>query len=172
MFPREFSKIPLLYLASPFTHKSRKVRRERIKAAAKASALLLKQNIMVLSPIALDGPWHEDYTLPCEWKFWESFDKNILERCDALLVLTIDGWDKSVGIKSEIEYAYELNMPIFYVTMEQIEIGDLKILNDYHELIKACHEYKENVLCCKDGCKCHREQKPSLFKRVLNSVGF
>lgn len=158
MYPKEFSKTPMYYLASPFTHKSKKVRKERVKIAAKASALLLKQDVMVISPIALDGPWHDDYGLPCEWgDFWEKFDKNIMERCDGLIVLTVDGWLESVGIQAEIDYAHELGMPVYFITMEDVESFDVK------NLITV-------VQITRDGL--YDEPKPSsgFFKKFLKRI--
>jgi len=117
-------KPTLYYMASPFTHKDEKIQEERYNLATKASVGLLKHGIYVFAPIAYNGSWTR-FELPPDWSFWEPFDKCFVDRCDALLILKIDGWKESVGINAEIEYAKEQGKSIHYVTLEQIESGDL-----------------------------------------------
>jgi hypothetical protein len=58
------------------------------------------------------------YGLPDDWKFWSQQDRRLLEACDELWVLTLDGWQQSVGIQAEIAIARELGKPIRYVSPE------------------------------------------------------
>lgn len=117
----------LFYLASPFTHASKNIRAQRTYEAMIASIKLLQHNIHVFSPIAYNGAWEKTkFNLPCEWPFWENYDKNFLRRCDGFIILQIDGWDTSVGIAAETRYAKEIGLPIFKVTPEDIENGNLK----------------------------------------------
>jgi hypothetical protein len=110
----------LLYLASPYTHQDKKIMHERYLLVDKAAARLLKLGVMTYPPIAMNARWNQYEAFDHTWKAWETFDKNLLERCDGLLVLMIDGWERSIGIASEIEYARSLNMPIGYVTYEDL----------------------------------------------------
>lgn len=119
----------LFYLASPFTHPSKHVRSRRINRVTDVTIRLLRAGIQAFSPISYNGAWERTvYRLPCEWPFWEKYDKNFLKRCDAMIVLKIPGWKESVGVTAEIEYADQLGMPIFYITEEQVvaeQLGDL-----------------------------------------------
>lgn len=45
-------------------------------------------------------------------KFWLEGTKELLRRCDAIIML--EGWENSTGSKGEFEEARKLNMPIFY----------------------------------------------------------
>jgi len=117
---KKFSKTPLLYFANPFTHKSKKVMKERYVKIDRAAARLWKLGVQTYPPIALNARWNQYEEFNHTWDAWEDFDKNLLERCDGLLVLMLDGWEKSVGVNSEIEYARELGLPIGYVTYEDI----------------------------------------------------
>jgi nucleoside 2-deoxyribosyltransferase len=122
----------LFYLASPFTHKSKYVRSRRINKVTDITIRLLRAGIQAFSPIAYNGAWERSvYRLPCEWPFWEKYDKNFLRRCDAIVVLQLPGWDKSVGVTAEIEYAIQLGMPVFYITEEQVVTEQLGELLDY-----------------------------------------
>jgi hypothetical protein len=125
----------LYYLASPYSHADLEVMRTRADVVTKAAVDLLRQNIFVFAPIAYNAPW-EKYHLPSDWTFWQYFDKTFISRSDAIVVLQIDGWEKSVGIAAEIEFAEQSKIPVLYVTLEQIETGDLghldpeKVLED------------------------------------------
>ena len=124
----------LIYLASPYTHKDTKVCRRRYKQVSLSTIHLLQHGIHAFSPINYNGgpEWtRKKHQLPIEWHFWEVYDKNFLDRCDALVILTIDGWDKSVGVAAEIEYAKDLGMPVFYKTTEQILSGDLEDIKEF-----------------------------------------
>jgi hypothetical protein len=94
--------------------------RERYLKIDKAAARLWKHGVMTYPPIALNARWNQYEEFQHTWDAWETFDKNLLERCDGLLVLMLDGWERSVGVQSEIDYARELNMPIGYVTYEDV----------------------------------------------------
>jgi len=78
----------------------------------------------MFSPIAYNVPM-EQFNLPTDWNFWQDYDKAFVKRCDILAVLQIDGWDKSIGVAAEVEYARSLGMNIVYITPEQIANNDL-----------------------------------------------
>lgn len=119
---------PIYYLASPYTHADSVVKKARAEQATEAAVKLLHLGIFVFAPIPYNEPW-EKYNLPGDWAFWCEFDKSFVERCDGgLIVLMLDGWDKSTGVTAEIEFAKSLNLPIFYATLEQIENGDLSFM--------------------------------------------
>lgn len=47
--------------------------------------------------------------------FWLRHDLAILARCDRLIVLQLEGWEQSEGLRREIEFATEKNIPIEYI---------------------------------------------------------
>ena len=114
----------LYYLASPYSHKDREVMNHRAEVVTKAAVDLLNQGVFVFAPIAYNAPW-EKYNLPGDWNFWQEFDKAFVSRMDAVVVLQLDGWDRSTGVTAEVEFAKQNNIPVYYLTLEQIEAGDL-----------------------------------------------
>jgi nucleoside 2-deoxyribosyltransferase len=119
---------PLYYLASPYTHSDETIKKGRARAVTEAAVKLLKLGVFTFAPIAYNEPW-ERHDLPGDWGFWCDFDKSFVERCDAgLIVLMLDGWDRSVGVTAEIEFAKELGYPVYYCTQEQVNTGDLSFL--------------------------------------------
>jgi hypothetical protein len=123
---KQFSTKPLFYLGNPYSHKDKKVMLDRAEKVDRAAARLLKHNIMTYPPIALNSGWTDYEDFHHTWAFWESYDKNYLERCDGLLVLTLDGWKESVGLTSEIAYAKELGIPVVYVSYNDVMDGKIQ----------------------------------------------
>lgn len=122
-------KNTLYYLASPYTHKDIRVRKIRAERATMAAIDLLHQQVFVFAPIPYNAPWEQyDRKIRGDWKFWSKFDKAFIDRCDAVLVLTLDGWKQSVGVQAEIRYAKRQKKPILYISEQQIADGDVEYL--------------------------------------------
>lgn len=112
-------KPPLLwYLSSPHSHEDYAVREARYHAALKTLGELLDQGLMVFSPIVHS---HDLYKLPgwdkrpVDFVLWEKYDTELISRCDGILILMIDGWKESKGIKAEIEICRAQNKPVMYL---------------------------------------------------------
>lgn len=101
----------MIHLASPYSHPSALVRRERFEAACRAAAALLRAGIPVFSPIAHSHPIAQ-HGLPGSWDFWRAVDCEYLRRCDALVLLRLPGWERSVGVHAEVAAARQWGMPI------------------------------------------------------------
>jgi hypothetical protein len=52
---------------------------------------------------------------PQDMEFWMKQCLSILQYAKELVVFKMDGWDESLGIKREIEFAKDLNIPIRYI---------------------------------------------------------
>lgn len=105
----------MLYLASPYTHPHYAIRRARYKAACRVAAKLIQRGHVIFSPIA-HSHGIAKYGLPTNWDFWETQDRWFLQACDAVVILTLDGWQESRGIAGEIAIAKELGKPIRYLS--------------------------------------------------------
>jgi hypothetical protein len=53
-------------------------------------------------------------------EFWGKFDEAFMEKCSEMIILKIDGWENSSGIRREIEFFRKSSRPISF--MEQSEI--------------------------------------------------
>ncbi|MBS0210422.1 MAG: DUF1937 family protein [Planctomycetes bacterium] len=111
----------MIYLASPYSHPSTAVRERRFEEACRAAATLLRSGLVVFSPIVHSHPI-AGLGLPTNWEFWSQIDRAYLARCDVLAVLTLAGWQDSVGVQAEIAFARELGLPTVYVAP-----GDLAV---------------------------------------------
>ncbi|GIV04148.1 MAG: hypothetical protein KatS3mg082_2703 [Nitrospiraceae bacterium] len=114
----------MIYLASPYSHPDPTVREERFHAACRAAAALLRTGHAVFSPIAHSHALAR-HGLPTDWKFWEPFDREYLERCDEVVVLMLAGWRESVGVREEVRIARELGKPVRYVAPEDATLSPM-----------------------------------------------
>jgi len=105
----------LIYLASPYSHPDLTLRTIRFHSVCRVAGILMSRGEFVYSPIAHTHPIAEVMDLPTGWEYWARYDELIIRRCDLMYVLTIDGWDTSVGVQAEIEIAHLQAMPIIYV---------------------------------------------------------
>ena len=94
----------MIYLAGPYSHPDALVREARFDAACRATADLVHAGRVVFSPIVHGHPLVR-FGLPTDWSFWQWFNTEHLRRCDEMLVLQIDGWQESEGVRAEIELA-------------------------------------------------------------------
>ena len=139
-----FSSTPVFYFGNPYTNPDPLVMACRAECVDKAAARLLTHDIVTYPPIAINSRWNAYENFPHVWSFWEKTDKSFLCRCDGLIVLKLDGWEESVGLISEIEYATELGMPICFITYDDLMNGKIQdIVNMRDSLSKKLKSLEE-----------------------------
>lgn len=65
----------------------------------------------VYSPIVHN---HHLADLGRDWSFWEEYDLTVLDRCDELHILTLDGWDMSKGVTGEKNFAFNKGTTVIF----------------------------------------------------------
>lgn len=108
-------KKKLIYLASPYTHSSKKVMHERFERVMRLTAYLIRKGNFVLSPIVYGHIMASRYEMPTNWEYWLEFDRILISKCDKLVVFKMRGWDKSNGVKEEIDIAKHYKIPVEYI---------------------------------------------------------
>ena len=108
------------YLATPLTHKDISVVMARMELVNQVFVYLIKQGMSVYSPVSQTGVVAVQYGLPMDFHFYEKMDRDMLARCDKLIVITAEGWKKSHGVSMEIKAAKEIDMPIEYLNPDKI----------------------------------------------------
>lgn len=104
----------MLYLASPYSHPDPVVRARRAELARRATAILMEKGYHVFSPIAHSVAVEAYLSHKQPHKFWMSQCYAMLRRCERLVVLRIDGWEQSKGVRLEIKAARSIEMPVDY----------------------------------------------------------
>lgn len=105
----ELSRDGFWYLASPYSDPSPDVRVYRAACVVIAAGDLAKKELPVYSPIA---SWHIASgvrDLPTDADWWRKINLPFMQKAKGLIVLTLDGWKDSKGVRMEMEYfaAYE-----------------------------------------------------------------
>lgn len=107
----------VVYLASPFSDPNPTIKKERLDNVNKVTAKLMRDEICVFSPLSHNCPLFE-YGVQTSREWWMKFDLAMLSRCNKLMVLRQEGWDKSLGVQEEIKTAKELGIPVEYIDIE------------------------------------------------------
>ena len=126
----------MIYLASPYSDPDPAVKAQRFDVACEAAAALMRQGHMVFSPIAHTHPIAR-FDLPGGWHFWAAYDRAFIQWCDELWVLTLPGWDASVGVTAEIEFADMLGKPKRYIDPENVIARPLDAAAQHREAAEA-----------------------------------
>ena len=109
---------PLIYLAAPFKHPDPEVSRRRLEEVNRYAAHLLSRGSLAVSPLShgaqLDSPDIPD-------SVWYELGLRIMEGCDELWLLALDGWEDSEGVRMELERAWQLDIPVYIVNPDTHE---------------------------------------------------
>ncbi|MCL2625132.1 MAG: DUF1937 family protein [Planctomycetaceae bacterium] len=111
----------MLYLACPYSHHDEAVRRQRYHLACRAAAKLMQAGIVVFSPLANSVPAVEFGGLELSHPEFMALDLPILQRCNEMLILALDGWQQSIGVQQELGTAIALKKPVTIIKEEEIE---------------------------------------------------
>lgn len=117
MVPKITAK-PIVYLAVPYTHKDTAIMQKRFELVTEFAANLMNQGYIVYSPITSSHP--VDYYLRKEGinlssDQWVDFDESFLAVCTSCILLMLPGWEKSSGVKRELDYFKGVGKTILHV---------------------------------------------------------
>lgn len=130
---------PLIYLATPYTHRDTLVMLSRRIMASQIAAKMIRNGRLVYSPIAATTRLADDGGLNDTWDQWAEYDRDFLRRCDMLAVAKMSGWRESNGVSHEIAIAYERGIPIKLVNLCGEFLGPLSSME-----IERCVSYVQD----------------------------
>ncbi len=111
----------MLYLCCPYSHPDPAVQLYRYQKACLAQAKLIEAGIVVFSPLANSIPAVELGGLTASHDQFMALDLPILQRCDEILILGLENWEQSLGVKKEMFEALALRKPITLIEETDIE---------------------------------------------------
>lgn len=106
-----------IYLASPYSHPDPFVRELRYLEVLRETAQMLKHGLHVYSPIVHCHELAKVENMPKDAEFWKKYNFVMLAGAEVVYVLTLDGWDKSVGVAGEIEEAHRIHIGVVYLSI-------------------------------------------------------
>lgn len=104
----------IVYIASPYT--SFKDKDSLMKIISKFSGEYMMKNPGVF---AVSGLIHHYAVKECDglgsdYSFWKDWCDLFMSKCEKVIVLTLPGWETSLGVIGEIECAKKLGIPVEY----------------------------------------------------------
>ncbi len=112
-----------LYLASPYSHEKKEVEEVRYEANLHVASQLFRLGHIVYSPIVA---WHEAakrHRLPTGYGAYQELNKFFIEQMQEFWVLDLAGWEKSIGVQAETNYAIFLFKPVRYFTCLDVSLA-------------------------------------------------
>ena len=117
---------PMVYLSIPYKGSEC----ESYEIANKVAGALMAKGYVVFSPISHAHAISEMCDLETNRSFWELQDRCFVERTDEVFVICADGWDKSAGVTSDIDYANELGKRVRFLDIAGVGDGEY-IIKDH-----------------------------------------
>ena len=111
------------YLASPYSpvgdyspYQKKALREQRFDIVCEKAAELMLAGEKIFCPIAHSHPIEEVGMVDQQsGDFWLEQDFAIMQFASKLKVYRMEGWDKSSGVRREIEFAVKNGIPIEYI---------------------------------------------------------
>lgn len=116
--------IKQVYLASPFSHKSKLMMKARFEEINKIAAdLHLKYPHAFICPITCSATLkkYQPKLIGTDFAYWAARDLKFIDTSEELWVVTMESWQDSVGVTAEIQHAKATNKPVFYVDPETLK---------------------------------------------------
>lgn len=103
-----------IYLGSPYS-KYEAGHDAAARVVADSAAALMRRGLVIYSPIA-HGHAVAAHGLPLTWDFWRRQCQPLIDSAAGLIVLTMAGWQESVGLQYEVEEFVRMGKPILHVS--------------------------------------------------------
>ncbi len=104
----------LVYLSIPYSDKSKLVVRRRMEVFNQVTLKLLSMGVHVVSPMLVEHIL-TGTDIEITYDRWTEYCEVMMDSCAELWVIQVKGWDKSTGVKAEIEYAKTLKKNVVYL---------------------------------------------------------
>lgn len=120
----DLEKFDLIYLATPYSKYAAGME-QAFRDAASIAAVLVLKGVKVYSPICHTHPIAVHGGIdPLSHNIWLPFDEAMMNVCEALVVVKMQGWEDSYGINYEIDYFTEDHKMAFYLDPVTLELTD------------------------------------------------
>lgn len=115
--------LPVIYLASPYSYYTkipllaRIVRWWRKREVTRIAALLTeKEQVALVLPITQSGEMSK-FLKDKNSGFvrWSMIDLSFIAKSNGVWIVTMPGWDTSIGVTAEIEFARKQGLPVLYI---------------------------------------------------------
>ena len=115
------------YIASPYSaggltgERAIALREKRYRAVMRFNVWAIEKKMIAYSPIVHCHEMASLYSLPTGHEFWLAFDKAMVLAGGGVIVLCIDGWQESLGVREEIALAHSSGFPVLFALEDAVE---------------------------------------------------
>lgn len=109
---------PISYLAGPYSlggDSSEEERADRFRMITRQAWKLFADGINIYSPITHHHTIQMVHPIDLDTDEWMKYDLSFLHSSERLYVLKLPHWEDSTGVRREVEYAINHNIPIEYI---------------------------------------------------------
>jgi len=117
----------MIYLACPYSHPDPKVQKMRADTATKVATQMIQSGTIVFSPLTYTAAMQK-LGVHKTSKGWLLFLLPFMEACTSMYVLTLAGWQESIGVTDEIKFFREKKKPFFLMSPDY---GDSTIITTW-----------------------------------------
>ena len=104
-----------IFIAIPYNHPDDEVKKYRLDTIKSHCIKIFEEGNAPVSPLLMGLSLADHGGLPTDTNTWVSYCKTLVATCDEFHVLTVDGWDNSLGVKTEINTGLEFGLEIKYI---------------------------------------------------------
>lgn len=108
----------MILISSPYSHHDVTIKMERVRKIAIFVDAEIKKGNLVFSPVLYGLKVLQYVDGLDDWATWKTFCENAILVSKEVWVLMFEGWDKSTGVKAEIDFAIANNIPVKYINIE------------------------------------------------------
>lgn len=106
-----------IFVAGPYNDKDDVIKQYRINTITEYCVNQFLKGNSPISALLMGLVYANYYKLPTDTNTWLTFSQTLLKGCDELHVLMVNGWNRSSGVKAEIEAAEKLKIEIKYISI-------------------------------------------------------
>lgn len=107
----------MIFLSLPYSGTRDEIE-ERVAMMARFDAELMTKGFFTVSPVYKHLMRQHVENTPGDWAYWGEYSIKLINRCDRVIVLCLDGWEKSVGVEAEIAFALSVGIPVYYIHVD------------------------------------------------------
>lgn len=127
-------KKKIIYIGCPYSDKDPKIMEERYKQITSITAKLVKEGYVVFSPVTYGHVLCEFEDMPVDFDFWQNLCIKFLQASDLMLVIKLDEWENSKGLKEEVMYCKKNGIKVVEYNFNDVDSVANKVLEDIHTI--------------------------------------
>jgi hypothetical protein len=112
-----------VYLGSPYAKYDAGLE-EAARVVTACAGTLMKRGMNIFCPITHGHAVTRLTELPRDWDYWKNRDQPFIDAAEAILVVTMRGWQDSVGLTYEIDEFFKAGKPMMFISPADLGVEE------------------------------------------------